>query len=320
MSTRHSRLSDLQLIKKFYSFPVKKLISNLFSFVAFIFGFIYMSKSSDENSTIIALSLFALGTLFAVLSRMFFNDIKRREFAVEMMNRYNDNSSANPYFYLFRKEKELTGKVKDTSKFIDVLCIIFSILNYIFSIFAALIFVVFTAAIAIVVFAFSYFLYLFFVVARANVLADAMLQLSKLAPIPFKLALKFGALALKLDFTKEDFNSIKSTLNTPKQPLSQAEAELKIDNYISLSSLVTPGYCHWASGPYLSASANNVYVEGSLACDSNSHSTDGDVSQTVSQMSDEIRRILDGQISKFLQDYPQVQRAHIDIDIKGYID
>ena len=321
----YQQMSDKQIINEFYSIPMTRLIFNVIILATFVTGFIIVGASQNDNAIWIALGLFALGAVLSATCRMGFSSENQALLADEMTRRYRDGKSHNRYYWLFKKEQELTGTIKQTgsAKVISIISVVLTVVNYLFSLLSALILMAFAAAFLVLA-AFGYFLYIMGRAMGGNVLAELGLNLAELGKWPLKIAFKFAKLVLKLDIKSQDFTEVINDLQNAgstsgtKAPVSETVAELRVYEYISLDHLVLR-HCHWESVPNLTVRGNDIEVRGTLVCDPLVHKSDVDVNKTISDVTAEIESMLSKQLEKYFQDYPMAKKATYDIEIKGYI-
>ncbi len=324
--------TDEQLIAQFHSFPLKRMVAYILVTLVFSIGFLFSEQ--------IILFLVA-GSVLIIIAEWLFPLGTRKALAEEIKVRCGgeNNISKSAYEYLYEREFKLTGQVKSVKieKLFNIIATVLLVIDYLFYILAAVIAVALAGAITIIAGGICYLAYIIFGAGRANGAAEAVLRLAKATVIPTKWAFKllgyvlsFKVFRVKEDsyeamekFATTDTSTIKSKYSTKEDPaqMSRDLSELQIDSYLSLDSLLLPTYCSWEGGRVrlLEASFSNVYVEGTLLAKKFLYKSQPDLDKLVREVETKIKSILEGQINKFLQDYPNAKRATINLKIEGRI-
>ena len=310
---RYEKLTDQELVDKFYQIPILKLVTNIIVFVAFLATFIVFGASSQIGLFFIML---AVSAVLAIVSRSLFSNEAREAVAKEMAIRYKGDPS-KPYRCFFERELALTGsiKAKREGKVIVILSAVFGILNYLFGVLSALIAILFSA-IPLVLGAFLWLCYIVFVACRANGLALACISASKYTVLPLKFSFGFLKIALIPNIRFTSFGDAIPEL-PQADPKSTLEEQLRIDPYLSFNGYVLPAGCRWDGTPRVSAAASAVFVEGTIVCDKNCHHSESDLNNSIRRAKEELEQHFRAQIETFLREHPNAATAKLTVEISG---
>ena len=314
-------LSDRELITKYHSFPIVYVLLNIITTLLFLLPLIIIS-----NNAVLLLCFWAVGSVFVIYCNHAFSNTTRYMIAEIIKARHAQKGETySGYYYIAKCEKEFYGKSKSTTA--EKICLtvgkVLRVLNYLFYIIAAALVTIFSA-IPLILSAFLCIAYVVFVGSRANGLAKACVKGASMCTIPLKLALNFlfGVLTFKGVGKLQGVGEAREYdqfFKIPTAKTSSTIASLEIEKFLSLSSLSLPGSCHWESYPSISASGTSVYVEGSIVAESFVYRERYQLDQLIDSISEDIKRILDPQIDKYLKTYPNVSGASVEVSIKGRI-
>lgn len=322
---KFQNLDEKTLIEKYHKYPQTYLILNVLTTILFVFAFACAGIFQDSGVSIMLVFL-VIGSIFVIFCNHYTSKNSRTAIVDEFSRRYSQKYGKNGIYCLAKREQELYGKslTKKSENVCTKVGMIFRVINYIFYIFSALLLVVFSA-IPLVISVLLYMAYIIFAASRANGLAEACVKGASYCAIPLKIAFKFFCNVISLKgvggntegYDENDYSSVFKDI--PNAQNSKVIAELKIDKYLSLSSVRLPSNCCWAGVPSISASTSTVYVEGLIYADSIAYHTESDLNKAVEETVEEVKRVVGAQIDKFLEDYPKAERASLKFDIKGEI-
>ena len=115
--------------------------------------------------------------------------------------------------------------------------------------------------------------------------------------------------------TQQKYNSTATKAATPKD-----ESELRINEYISLNSLTVLPSSHFRWEYFdMQIRFNNIYVEGKLAADKIPYKDQYELDKLLKEIEGKITSILKSQIDTYLHDYPNAEKAKIEIELEGRI-
>lgn len=309
MNSLHRKIlngkSDEQLLKLYHSHPIKNIIVNLIFATVLIITLASGSSLGDYY----LLALIGVSIIGTILSQAIC-PLGVRSWILEILKSRGKN------IYSLEKKYGITYN----EKLEIVLCIIAIILvvfNYLFNILAAVIILVLSLAIAV---AWGGILYLLYIIAGAgasNGLADVALRLSKASCVPAKYAFAYFKSVMSFNV----FRSIKEDVGyraqgytsdageTDPAYMSKELSNLQISNYLSLSGLVSGGNVRIVRDSVV-ARFNNVEFEIDAVIDAIGDQF-VDTANITRSIESDATNILEGQIAKFLSDYPNADPVEV---------
>ncbi|MBQ8497777.1 MAG: hypothetical protein IJ489_10045 [Clostridia bacterium] len=325
--------NDEALIQKYHSYPLKSLILNLIT-LSFFIAWLVIANIYENPSYLQFLLPPVLGCLSIVLTQKICPPYYKKAIAQVMMQKYKKapDSVKNPYYYFYRREKEVLGSVKKrpAELVIKIVGIVVKILNIICNVFCAVALSAVCLMLAGIISVFLGAAYIVFLAGRANGLAELMLRAVKASWIPVKWSFSFLFRVLSLKdflgmgettYSDADFSSsnsqkgfINDAFTTDPKKMGQSLSELRLDSYLSLSGLILPNGISWKGTPSVSSSGATVYVDGDLKAEP-FFKTKADIQQAVDQSVQAVADHLKPQVARYFADYPNAPKVTYNIEL-----
>ncbi len=303
--------SDEYLIAAYHRHPLVLLIANILVTIGWILAF----STPSETDKALMLKI-GVAVALTLVCGLLVPGNRQKQIACEMMRRHKQSggSSNNPYFYLFSREKELTGSVRDikVERILSGIALIFRVINVLFYLLIGLFLLALSIAAWAMIGAFWFMASVVFTSIRGH-------SSGRSAAAGFGYMTVFVKYAVKFIFAVFHFRPEKPTesagsaFDSFKSDLTARSKNLS--DYVSLVSCPRNFDHATADRLDLEVSGTSLRVIAHIVGDGAYYSGSHNINDAISQLTDAARHILEAQARTFAECNPDAPAVSLTLDI-----
>lgn len=318
-STRKGILEELDdegLIANYHAHPLILLISNM---IVTVLGILALcSVSWFEEGSYIPFVLMFVAALAVLLCGFVVPGDKRAVIAKIMRKRHQKkgDTESDPYFYLYRREQELYGKLRDekTEKILIGISVVFRLINVVFYLFVGLMLLAVTLVAGLMIGLFLSALNLVLVAFRGHSSGRNIFAPLSWTMKPAGKAFAFLKLVFRWNPKADGDPAASRGRAAGADPLTARSSSLS--DYVSLNFVGTPASSRWSRGPSLSVSGTTIRVEGTICGDAAVYRHEYEMDALAEHAKEEIMRTLRAQAEEFARHNPSAGNIDVDVNIE----